>query len=167
MWTIYILVGLVLFLGILATIFNAENFADTFEGIMATIVVGAIAGVVGLVIALCIPSKTFMAEYEYKIMVLQDNSSIQGSFFLGTGSVNGTMKYFMYVDYGDHVKMESLSTSRTKIKYSDKAYLEIKQKTQVPNALINKFSILFDDSEEFTIYVPEGTIKQNYILDAQ
>lgn len=172
MWTIYILTGAsiaFIVLNIVVFIFD-KSFRD--EVVISEIISGgiglaAIMLLASIIIALFIPSKTFMAKYEYDIIALQDNQGVDGSFFLGIGSVNSSMKYFMYVDYGDHVKMKTLSTERTEIKVSDKPYLEIKQRTEVPNAFINNFSLLFNDYEKFTIYVPEGTIKQNYTLDAK
>ena len=172
MWTVYILVGLTGLLAIRGMLRHDKddysiNSVSFWKLTVVTIGVMSFVFIISLIIALIIPCKTYMAKHEYKIIALQDNASVEGNFFLGIGSVNGTMKYFMYVDYGDHVKMETLSTSCTKIKYSNKPYLEIQQRSKVPRAFRNNFALLFNDHEEFTIYVPYGTIKQNFTLDAK
>ena len=106
---------------------------------------------------------------KFTIVCLQDNSSVSGKFFLGSGNVNGSMKYTFYYNYNNGYKLCQLNTDKTTINYSDSAAIMVQHTNTMVNpkkAFVNYFAI---DLEDYTydIYVPKGTIKTNYNLDAQ
>lgn len=136
-----------------------------FFGIAGTI----FGGLIGLLIALSLPAKTEIVKTTYNLEALQDNNSVNGSFYLGTGQIEGKMKYVFYYENDGYYKLEQADYNEVKVKYSDeKQKVERFNRNYVKDALINHFAIdLINSYQEYIIYVPKGTIKQNYSLDAQ
>lgn len=135
-----------------------------FFGIAGTI----FGGLIGLLIALSLPAKTEIVKTTYNLEALQDNNSVNGSFFLGTGQIEGKMKYVFYYENDGYYKLEQADYEEVKVKYSDKKpKVERFNRNYVKDALINHFAIDLNSYQEYIIYVPKGTIKQDYYLDAQ
>jgi len=101
---------------------------------------------------------------------LQDNNSVSGSFFLGSGYINGEMKYVFYYETDGGYKMKQIDYDKALIKYTNETpKVETYREVQT-DAFINKFSVYMSGcgcNNKNIIYVPKGTIKQNYNLDAQ
>jgi len=167
MWTI--IIGL--FLGLIASIvivFKTEgkyaDFSDYFfHGFIGLI----ISGVISSVIAFSLPVKLQAEVCEVEIVTLQDNSQTTGRFFLGSGFINGTMKYVFYYKYKESYIMHMVDYSSAEIIITDKTpYLKQISYMRTKD-FINNFSFDFEYPEtEFIFYVPKGTISSNYSLDA-
>ena len=131
---------------------------------------GGLLGILfGLMIAFALPAKMEVIDTQWNIESLQDGNSVNGNFLLGCGSVNGKMKYSFYYQYNDGYKMQQLDIDDVVVKYSDKTPVVIEHKTTMVDpkkAFINYFAI-DDNSKTYDIYIPKGTIKTNYNLDAQ
>ena len=76
---------------------------------MESILGGLIGGVIGVIIMLALPMKTEINTYTYKIETLQDNNSVSGSFFLGSGSIEGKMKYVFYYETNGGFKNQKVA----------------------------------------------------------
>lgn len=129
-----------------------------------------IGAFIGALVAIALPTKTEIILTSYQLVTLQDNSSINGNFFLGCGRVNGSMKYIFYYEKKDMFQMGQLDSYDIPIKYSDNPpKLEIYSETEVKGAWINYFAIDKEDSysKSYIICVPKGTIKQEFNLNAQ
>jgi len=50
----------------------------------------------GLIIAIALPVKYETTSWSENIVTLKDNKTLEGRFFLGSGIINGSMKYFYY-----------------------------------------------------------------------
>ena len=167
MWTIIIfgIIGLTIVLVLTFYLFNTEDFVEYFMlGIL-----GALAGVlVGLLVALSLPAKTEIVKTTYNLEALQDNNSVNGSFFLGTGQINGKMKYVFYYEKNGYYKLKQADYNEVRIKYSDEKPKAVRfTRKKVKDGFINNFTLDSNSYQEYIIYVPKGTIKQNYSLDAQ
>lgn len=128
-----------------------------------------VGGLLGYLVAWALPMETYDKEYSYNIETLQDNSSINGSFFLGSGYFEGTMKYVFYYEENGYYKMKQLNHDRVSIKYTnDKPRFIIIEKTPT-NSYINYFAIDEPTKTDvmYIIEVPKGTIKNDYNLDAK
>ena len=78
------------------------------------------------------------------------------------------MKYVFYYENNGYYKLEQADYNEVKVKYSDeKPKAERFNRKNVKDAFINNFAIDCNSYQEYIIYVPKGTIKQNYTLDAQ
>jgi len=116
----------------------------------------------GLLVSIVIPhgiKTTYETSY---IETLNDNSSTGGVLFLGSGHIDGSMKYTFYCKVEDGFKMKQIDYDRAKIVYSN----DLPRVDKVIEESDNLFSIHIYKSR-YIIYVPKGTIQQNYNLDAK
>lgn len=135
-------------------------------------VLGALTGgFVGFLIALYIPSKTETIIDTYYLEALQDNNNSEtSSLFLGSGYINGEMKYVFYYETDGGYKMKQLSYDNALIKYTNETPKVETYREEQTDAFINKFSVYMGScgcNNKNIIYVPKGTIKNNYNLDVQ
>ena len=145
-----------------------SSWSDLFDFIM-NIIFGVIIGaIIGLFIAFILPMKTYDAHGSCNIVALQDNSSVSGSFFLGSGQIDGKMKYVFYIEENGLYKMHQIDYNLVQIRYTDSIpKIHITEITKT-DAFINHFAIDRNIGDQtYIIEVPKGTIKTNYNLDAQ
>jgi hypothetical protein len=127
-----------------------------------------ISGFVGFLFAVCIPENKF-EEYHItrEIVSLKDNTGISGWYL----SVNPTMSYSMYVKSGDGYELITQGTDNTIIKYdSINPRIEYYATRAIPDKLDNFaiFRVMLNNVIYKTIiYVPEGSIKKDFKLDAE
>ncbi len=137
-----------------------------FMGIFAAIG----GGMVAIIIAFALPVTYITTKWSEKLESLQDNNSVNGSFFLGYGQVNGSMKYVYYVQNNDSTyQMWQADYYKSSIKYSPNApQINITSKNE-KDCTWNNFAFdFFDESNQTYIFeVPKGTIKNNFNLDSQ
>lgn len=131
-----------------------------------------------------------------KIIALKDNNLLSGTFFLGFGSIDNSDYYYYYTenDAGD-IKFNKISTNdNVKLRYCSseeqpnvKIYNQVKKEILVkePNiwtsSLIDyiyyhKYSVgdviktsssTYFNHQQTVIYIPEGSIEQNYKIDME
>ena len=166
MWTIIIIIAIALFIAIYRE-YNSY-YSDFEDYILTSILAILIGGIIGTALAFVLPAKTEIVKTTYNLEALQDNNSVKGSFFLGSGQIEGKMKYVFYYERDGFYKLEQADYSKVKVKYSnEKPKAERFNRKNVKDAFINNFAIDCNCYQEYIIYVPKGTIKQNYSLDAQ
>ena len=166
MWTIIIITAIALFIAIYRE-YNSY-YSDFEDYILTSILAILIGGIIGTALAFVLPAKTEIVKTTYNLEALQDNNSVKGSFFLGSGQIEGKMKYVFYYERDGFYKLEQADYSKVKVKYSnEKPKAERFNRKNVKDAFINNFAIDCNCYQEYIIYVPKGTIKQNYSLDAQ
>lgn len=166
MWTIIIITAIALFIAIYQE-YNSY-YSDFEDYISVSIPAILIGGIIGTAVAFALPAKTEIVKTTYNLEALQDNNSVKGSFFLGSGQIEGKMKYVFYYEKDGYYKLEQADYSEVKVKCSDeKPKAERFNRKNVKDAFINNFAIDCNCYQEYIIYVPKGTIKQNYTLDAQ
>lgn len=143
-------------------------YTDFLYSFMKAIGFALIGAILGLFIAILLPMKTCEKVYSFNIENLQDNNSTNGSLFLGSGQINGEMKYIFYYKENEFYKMGQIDYDKAKIKYSNgQPRINVIQKYPV-NCLLNNFSIDFDAFDKtYIIKIPKGTIKNDYSLDAK
>lgn len=125
--------------------------------------------VLSILIALLIPLKTITVKYSCEIEAIQDNGSISGSFFLGSGHVNGGISYYLYVKGDNGIGMIKIDADNALIHYSDNPHIVILKQEEDKNSLRNKFSIrpTHEQDNEYDIYIPKGSIRNDFTLDAK
>lgn len=144
-------------------------FTDIVTTTLLTAFIVLLSMLLGLLVALSLPMKTETIMNEYKIVALQDNNSTSGNFYLGSGQINSEMKYVFYCEEEDGFKMKQANFEHTVIKYSDTIKCEVYREIEV-KSFINYFALDCSVEEEnlkHIIYIPKGSIKSNYSLDAQ
>lgn len=139
-----------------------------------------------------ISSEITERKEEYKlvesqnIVALQDNSNTSGRFLLGSGTINGSMYYCYYIDTDDGYKYQQINTSDynvdVSIKYcneNETPHIEKYDKYTIPTS-DKKWGWVFNpvliapranqsvlSAQKIYIYLPEGTIDENYKVDLQ
>lgn len=164
MWTVIIITAISIFIACLMLFKHGVDLAEHFFFTLIALLIGAL---IGVVVAIVLPAKTEIVKTTYNLETLQDNNSVKSSFFLGCGQIDGKMKYVFYYERDGFYKLEQVDYEEVKVKYSDeKPKVERFNRKYVKDAFINNFA--FDDNsyQEYIIYVPKGTIRQNYTLDA-
>lgn len=143
-------------------------FIDLY--ILSIVVVGICFGI-GLIVAGALPSEErTVVRRTYYLQSIQDNSNTEGTFFLGCGSVDEEMKYTFYYKTNKGFKIKQIPCKEATIIHKEvnkkpRAELVI-NKRKDDNTIMDYFSIVID-RPNYNIYVPKGTIKNNYNLDAK
>ncbi len=154
--------------GILISVYNElkDKYRD-WGFVFILSLLGALAGAsLGFLVSMIIPKTTEIKGNRYNIISLQDNSSVSGHFFLGSGVIDGGMKYCMYYEYGDGYRMFLIGHNDASIVFSDDPHLVQYEDTETDD-IINKFSMRPLDNSYYVIHVPKGTIRNQYNLDAK
>jgi hypothetical protein len=123
----------------------------------------------GVPIGFLLPSSSELVKIrEDNIECLADNSSVSGSFFLGCGNIEGEMKYVFYCRQGDLYRMYQADYDKATIKYSSAppkvTIYEIRPKDEFKNY----FGLGSDwGNKQYEFLIPKGSIRNNFVLDAQ
>ena len=164
--TFFIIAGLI---GAIKCYKSFDNH-KAFMMVLGFIVSGGTGGILGSVFGMLVPVKTHPIVSTYYLSALQDNYSQSGKTFLGSGYINGKIKYTLYCNTDNGYIIKQISADNTLIKYStDKPKLEVITFV-LTDDIINSFSfrtIAISPDVKNIIYVPKGTIKENFNLNAQ
>lgn len=167
---IWIILGIVIGL-ITAWIFASDAygpieavFVFVFVGGAAVLLASIVTISIGSIIGVFLPQEPIF-EKRYELVALQDSTSVNGHFFLGTGSVDEVMKYYFYRKEGSGFRSDSADANNAVIfedspstPYADFYMPAFKHKVSGWIAIPWK-----DRPTEF--HVPSGSILQNYTLD--
>lgn len=167
---------------------NNDYNKNTFTIRVITLFVGTILFTTSWVVSSNITER----KEEYKlvesqnIVALQDSSNTSGRFLLGSGTVGNSMYYCYYIDTDDGYKYQQIDTTDyyvdVSIKYCDEnetPHIEKYDRYTIatsdkmwgwvfnpvlisPQANQSVFS-----AQKIYIYLPEGTIDENYKVDLQ
>lgn len=168
---------------------------NVFTGLFASVVGASLGLLIGVLIcSACGIAKTEFASKEElyasnKIIALADNSNVSAQFFLGSGSVGQDEYYVYYTETSRGYKQEKVRADSIYVKYlSNNETPHIERFSKVNQEILTKkpnspwLSLLFfleyknvDIGEvvsegkpkhsHSTIYIPEGSIQENYIID--
>lgn len=167
MLTIIIGLFIALVASVIYTKYEEGKYADFENYLLNSIIPLFLAGIISTIVAFVLPIDTKEEVDEFEIVSLQDNSSTEGSFFLGCGNINGSMKYVFYYKSGESYKMFMVDYYRAEVVLTDKKSYNKQIRTIKSDKLINKFAFGVLPENRYIFYVPSGTIKQNYNLDAR
>ncbi len=167
------MITIYLTIAVFITIFYINDIYDHWEHnfwrFVSNLLTGISVGfIVGFLVTIMLPAETEVNIYNYDIETLQDNNSVNGEFFLGSGSVEGKMKYVFYYKTNGGFKMKQIDYEDAIIKYSETRRGVIEHREEmISDSWINNFAYDLEKVIEYEIYVPKGTIRSNYKLDAQ
>ena len=148
---------------------DAYDIGDYILSTFLTCIILLISIIIGALISYSLPMKTEENVVTYKIVSLQDNNNLKGDYFIGSGRFEGKMKYSFYYESDGGFKLKQIDYKNATIIYSDSIRIEQFGEKEVVS-FINYFA--FDDLTDenymkFKIFVPKGTIKSNFSLDAE
>ena len=168
MWTVIICIALAVSISICVS-YTEWGYID-MDSVLFDVYIGVLLGAgIGALIAVIIPSKTETKVEIVNLVTLQDNNSVRGSFFLGSGNIDGKMKYVYYYEAEGGYKMGQTNYEQALIKYTEDTPRMETIKEIKTNDFSNNFTISLHCSceDDVVIYIPKGTIKTDYVLDAK
>jgi len=165
---ILMIIGLIIGVTIGVIITYNDIWKDWYNYPVRAVTGGIIGTLCGFLIALMLPMDIAHRKLSIEIVNLQDNSSISGNFFLGCGQINGEMKYVFYTKSNGLYKMEQIDYDVVQIRYSNgKPKVNITD-WYITDSFINNFALdSYLGTNTYIIDVPEGSITNNFKLDAQ
>ena len=141
--------------------------------LIAFIVLGAVVGVFFaspfIEIAETGPKIPKEEPYSIELVALKDNSSVNGNFFLGTGTIDEDQYYF-------YLTKTAKGIQQRKLKNTSDVYLNYAESTDTPRIVVQKsrcanpiidFLALGPTFTEYYIYVPEGSITNEFSVDLE
>lgn len=111
-------------------------------------------------------------EYETitstQIEVLKDNSGVSGSFILGCGTIENTMFYAFYQkNRFDEYTLKTIECKNAVIKnITDGSEPRLESQMRMPTTTFGKLFTV-PNSSKSVFFIPEGSIKTGFVLDAQ
>lgn len=136
-------------------------------GLFMSFAISLLGAMAGLGIAFSLPANNETVTKQVELVSLQDNSSTEGHFLLGCGSIDGKMKYTYYYEVEEGAyKMAQKDIDDVIIKFWDKTPILETKTVQMDDSFWNWFAMDMP-IETHIFYVPQGTIKNDYNLDAQ
>lgn len=168
---LWFIISLIVTIAIIVYMFREESWCWSFWeilgwGFLTLICATGIAVVVTIIsssIAEVDADKTYHLSEDIEIYALQDNITTDGSFFLGSGHIDDELKYF-YVEKTDlGYTIKNVDADQAYIQYtSDRCHIE-KQSYTFNNWFVRLIAIPLND--RYVIYIPEGSIVNNYSVD--
>lgn len=168
---LWFIIGLIVTVAIIVYMFREESWCWSFWDIVG---LGFLTLLLAMILALMITSisssiaevdadKTYHLSEDIEIYALQDNVTTDGSFFLGSGHIDDELKYF-YVEKTDlGYTVKNVDADRAYIQYTSDRYHIEKYSYTFDNWFVRLIAIPV--SERYVIYIPEGSIVNNYSVD--
>lgn len=163
---VLIALGAFIIIGIILTVYNCGDLVDTMFGGLLGGLIGVIPSFIigGMISIMILGTSPMECKYTQELMAMKDNTSISGSFFLGTGRADSEMCYIYLVetDKGMHTKtLKQNGSYEVYIKCTDGTpYLEYWDAEE-------DFWRLPDESPYYVFYLPEGSVVNTYEIDLE
>lgn len=143
-----------------------EKIAMGFFTLIVTVAICVIMCFGALGIASLFANSHYEKTNEIQIIALQDNGKVSGSFFLGSGSIDGKMQYtYMTKDNNNEMEMKQIDIDHASLIYSNTPKVEEYEKFFDKKIIKFFFGDQTFYSTKYKIYIPERTIKENYNVD--
>ena len=158
---VFVILGIVAGIAVSFLIAREEDLGFEFEAVFIGMFFCFIGGIIGVAISGIVwiinPTPTYTT---YKLINISDGKTSSGSFFLASGSFEDKPAFFYYVedDLGQITLEKSLASK-----------VVIFETTDTPRAVcksdyIGLWSIDFPSGGSCKMYLPNGSILQNYQL---
>lgn len=100
------------------------------------------------------------------LATLNDGSGVQGSFFLGSGTINSTAVFMYYTNDNGVYRLNHVDADYATVTYTDGPPRLLYHNTKSGNHFwaLDWFG---DDYTQYEFQVPAGSVKQSFNLDAQ
>lgn len=165
---IALIIGIVAFV-ITCIILSKINWGFDAFVFLESFLISIVFTLFGLIIAVfggCICNPQVPEVETTYIYAMSDTMGVEGSFFLGSGSIDSEMKYIYMEKTEKGMKIaDPIDTENAYINYIEEGEAPRIEKIHyiTDNNVLN-FLFIFPHSETY-IYIPEGTIKEVYNID--
>ena len=132
--------------------------------LLFSLVVAAVVGLLMMLFVGLFLPKEYIIDKSKTIYLesIKDNSSINGDFLLGSGTISNEMYYVFYKKVDDYYSFDKIKAEDAIIKYTaskprivvKKRVLKNKKKNYLWGGVVHR--------EKYVIYVPEGSINNSY-----
>lgn len=99
------------------------------------------------------------------LYALQDNTGPHGIFVLGSGRVDGEMRYFYLTEEAGGKKLKSIATENVVLYEDETANPRIEFWCNRVKSKFLRVSFITSEEEIIKIYIPGGTIKYEFNVD--
>ena len=166
---IFILIFVISFL-----ILSIREYKDC-EDILGSIILGGLKSIIVTILlgAICFSIISVEADIQTvpssntQLYALQDSNSVQGTFFMGCGSIDGSMKYTYLIKDGDAFQLKTINTNGVNIKETDSEPHIVFYKNVYKNPKVAWWvgDVPIIDNPNPEIYIPKGTIEYGFNID--
>ena len=143
------------------------------EGFLDVLMIGVIS-ILGIILtAFIVCGLAFIPGYKYElsnvqsISALEDNSTVKGNFYLGSGYVDEELKYYYMVSEQGGKKFSYAEADKAVI-YEGYKKARVETYTAVYKSDIAKFLFFSKDtphSDQYKFYVPKDSVTNEYNVD--
>jgi hypothetical protein len=151
------------------TFFVHKNITDGgIEDIIWGVIIGIPCGLLIFLITSVVINGVIGIDFspgeEKEIYALEDNLTNKGSYFLGSGSHDGAIKYFYLTKQDDGVVLNSIDVKNVILVENNEGIHKIVFYTpHFKNNNLDKWFAPF--GERTKVFIPKGSIKYNYNVD--
>lgn len=136
-----------------------------FVGVLLSLAIMVLGG--GIATVSGAPTQSEKVE-AVEVISLNDNSNTEGSFFLGSGSVNEELVYYYAYESDKGITVGEIDADEVYINYTDKQPRLEEYQTKFKSEFLNwSFAYLGEDSCYYKLYIPEGSIIEEYKIDLE
>lgn len=136
-----------------------------FIGVLLSLAIMVLGG--GIATASGAPTQSEKVE-SVEVISLNDNSNTEGTFFLGSGSVNEELVYYYAYESDKGITVGEIDADEVYINYTDKQPRLEEYQTKFKSEFLNwSFAYLGEDSCYYKLYIPEGSIIEEYKIDLE
>lgn len=114
----------------------------------------------------CFAETEYVQYYEREITAINDNSSISGRFYLSGGRIDEKMVYVYFIKSNGGEKMDQVGADITTIYTSNNPRI-VGYKEVFKNKFLRSRNFLEIGNYKYSIYVPKGTIKNEFNVDLE
>ena len=162
---------IVLVMIIVPTIMYITNKWDSLENLVFDLIIGII-GLIFFSTSFLYSGTTYFQDEHYElsekqsIVALQDNVNAKDNIsFLGCGPVGKKLCYFYAEKTDNGIKINKIYSDTCFIEYSNKPHIETYELKKFNH--FSRYFYAWPFCVYYKVYVPEGTIQQNYNIDLQ
>lgn len=145
------------------------DLSDWVIMIVMTILIGLMAFLVciaGSVITSSVVDMDYECTQTTEIVTLKDNIGIKGGYYVFGGYTNDDLNYYYAEKENGGYYVRHVSARNTEIRYTEETpRLELYTATSFKNKLVYIFG--FPCRSKNILYVPEGTLTTDFVIDLQ
>lgn len=143
------------------------DFTDTMIFMWGGFLIGLLIVLISSIIVSSVAESEAFVIGTREIVAFKDNNSTSGSFFLGSGYVDGDMKYCVMIkNENGSYEMKTYDTDECFIIETNDTPKMEKRGYYFKSEWLNWF--LFNMKlNEYVFYIPEGSICNNYVVDLE
>ena len=142
------------------------TFLFSLVGLLGAILISLVVTAFGS----CCANYEIVKTHQEEIVCLQDNMGINGYRYAYRGYIDEKLQYlYLTEEEGKGITSKQIPADRTYINYTDEKPRVITHEMQFSNPVLHFFSSGFEFYNEYSLYLPEGSIavEGQYNIDLQ